>query len=75
MSTRRPSKGRRPPVRPGRRPRLPEVKLIRRQPSPPGSRRRIGKGSQRMIFGNKIIKIEGIRIRKFNWKEKKVEED
>lgn len=78
MSARRPSKGRRPPVRPvrpvrPRRPELPEV-AIRRAAIRPGSKMRIGKGGQRMIFGHRIIQIEGIPIMKFNLREKKVEE-
>lgn len=70
MSRRRPGKGR-PPVRPGR-PKLPEVAKIRLPPSPPGSKRRVGKGKQRMIFGNRIIQVEGISLIKFNIEEKKV---
>jgi len=74
MSARRPSKGRRPPpVRP-RRPEIPEVS-IRRAAIRPGSKMRIGKGGQRMIFGNRIIQVEGINIMKFNFREKKIEED
>ena len=74
MSARRINKGKKPPVRPGKKPELPEVTLIRHTPSLPGSRRRIGKGSQRMIFGNRIIQVEGIPIMKFNLRTKKVED-
>jgi len=70
MSARRPVKGR-PPVRPGR-PELPEVAMIRVPPTPPGSKRRVGKGRQRLVFGNKIIQIEGISLIRFNIEEKKV---
>ena len=76
MSARRPSKGKRPPVTPGRpvRPELPEV-AIKHAAVRPGSKMRIGRGSQRMIFGNRIIQVEGIPVMRFNLRTKKVEED
>jgi len=81
LSARRPGKGRRPPPGKGRRlpvrrgmPELPEV-AIKRAAVRPGSKMRIGKGGQRMVFGHRIIQVEGIPIMKFNLREKRIEED